>query len=70
MKIKFETSIGVFTGDVTNDLTKEVELENDYWKFKKHLDFYKIFILDDNWIKIELTDPFYGYPEYKYEIIC
>lgn len=67
-KIKFETSFGTFECDVVNE--KEVKIkEDDYWNLKRHLDFSKVFIHDDKWIKIRLIDEFYGDPEYKYEVI-
>ena len=67
-KIRFETSIGTFECEVINNHDIQVPAKN-YWKLKKHLDFHKIYIYNETWIKIELSDPFYGSPEYKYEII-
>lgn len=66
-KIRFETSFNTFECEVNE---KEVKIKGeDYWKLKSHLDFSKIFIHDDKWIKIRLIDDFYGDPEYKYEVI-
>lgn len=68
-RIKFETSIGWFEASVLPPDQDVIIDKENYWRFKEHLDFWKIKILDDKWITITLSDSFYGNPEYKYEII-
>jgi hypothetical protein len=67
-KIKFETSIGIFYGVIETDNIVTLK-DDDRFKLRKLYMFDKIIIYNDTWLKIILSDSYYGDPEYKYEII-